>query len=102
MKVSNCYNCGSEQDTFYAEENGFTLVKCAECGLLYVKNRPHDSEISQARRQGKHSGQRELDVTGVFNPAKIPQYLKVLEDIFKGNLGNIKHGLTSGVVMENS
>ena len=49
-----CYNCGSEEATFCAEENAFSLVKCSECGLLYLEKRPDDKEISQAHKQGKH------------------------------------------------
>ena len=84
MKVPSCYNCGAAERTFYAEENGFSLVKCSGCGLLYVQERPDDTEISQAHKQGKHSGVKELDVTGVFSEDKIRGYLGVLEDLFAG------------------
>lgn len=96
MKISNCYNCGSEHRTFYAEENGFSLVKCDECGLLYLKERPDDSEITQAHKQGKHRGIQEFDVTGAFNNEKIARYMNVLEDIFKGDLRNKKTWLDVG------
>ncbi|CAN1208624.1 Methyltransferase type 12 [Tumidithrix helvetica PCC 7403] len=96
MKISECYNCGSRQHTFYAEENGFSLVKCDQCGLLFVENRPDDREISQAHKQGKHVGVKEFDVTGRFRPSKIPQYLKVLENLFKGDLGSKKTWLDIG------
>lgn len=88
MKISNCYNCGTEECTFYAEENGFSLVKCSACGLLYLQERPDDKEISQAHKQGMHTGLKELDVTGAFNGGKIATYLGVLEDMFKGELDN--------------
>jgi SAM-dependent methyltransferase len=96
MKITNCYFCGSEQHTFYAEENGFHLVKCDVCGLLFVEDRPNDSEISQAHKQGIHGGLNSLDVTGTFNPAKTTVYLEVLEDLFKGDLGNKKTWLDVG------
>jgi SAM-dependent methyltransferase len=88
MKISKCYNCVSEQHTFYAEENGFTLVKCDVCGLLFVENRPDDNEISQAHRQGRHFGDEEFDITGRFSSDRISQYLKVLEELFNGGLGS--------------
>lgn len=88
MKITNCYLCGSEQHTFYAEENGFHLVKCDVCGLLFVEDRPNDSEISEANKQGLHGGRNAFDVTGTFDPAKITVYLKILEDLFKEDLGN--------------
>ncbi|MDP6523613.1 MAG: class I SAM-dependent methyltransferase [Kiritimatiellia bacterium] len=87
MRVLTCYNCGSDGRAFYAEENGFSLVRCSACGLLYVEERPDDKEIAEAHKQGKHSGLKELNMTGRFNAAKISRYLKVLEDMFEGGLG---------------
>lgn len=96
MKVLRCYNCGSEERSFYADENGFSLVKCGRCGLLYVEERPDDKEISQAAKQGTHSGLRQLDVTGVFKESKIASYSKVLDDIYSKDCGNKKTLLDVG------
>lgn len=87
MKISQCYYCGSDQHAFYAAENGFSLVKCHGCGLLFVENRPDDNAITQAHKQGKHGGTKEFNVTGMFNPTKIPHYLRVLEDLHQGDWG---------------
>ena len=92
MKISKCYNCESEHHTFYAEESGFSLVKCNGCGLLFVENRPDDNEIFQANKQGKHSGVKKFYKNGKYNSSKAPKYLKVLEELFKGGLGNKKKG----------
>lgn len=96
MKTDNCYNCGSTDSTFYAAENGYSLVKCSGCGLLYLAQRPDDAEISQAHRQGKHNGLTELDVTGAFDECKIQKYLKILDDIFEGNSGDERSWLDIG------
>jgi SAM-dependent methyltransferase len=96
MKVLNYYNCGSERRTFYAEENEFSLVKCDKCGLLYLEERPDDSEITQAHKQGKHRGLQEFDITGSFSERKIIRYMDVLDDIFKGDLSNLKTWLDVG------
>jgi SAM-dependent methyltransferase len=96
MKVTHCYNCNSDKHIFYAEENGYSLVKCQECGLLFLQERPDDDEISQAHMQGKHRGEIELDVTGSFRRDKIPQYCMVLEDIFQGNFSNKQTWLDIG------
>lgn len=96
LKVINCYNCQSEERIFYAAENGYSLVKCSGCGLLYLEERPADTEISQAHKQGKHTGLKELNQTGVFNDNKVPDYLKVLNDIYNGNLGSKKKWLDIG------
>ncbi|MCE5212460.1 MAG: class I SAM-dependent methyltransferase [Deltaproteobacteria bacterium] len=86
MIVKKCYNCESEQHKFYAQENGFQLVKCDKCGLLFVNNRPNDDEITQAHMQGKHRGINDFSVTGSYNSKKIPQYLHILKDLFSDDL----------------
>lgn len=96
MKVINCYNCGSEENTFYAEENGFSLNKCCKCGLIYVQERPDDNQITQAHKQGKHTGLKELDVTGSFNSSKVSRYLEILKDLFNGSIRDKKSWLDVG------
>lgn len=96
MEITTCYNCHSEKHIFYAAENGYSLVKCRECGLLYLKERPDNTQISQAHKQGRHTGLKELDHTGVFNDNKVPNYLKILNDIYKVDLGGKKSWLDIG------
>ncbi|MFC1462997.1 class I SAM-dependent methyltransferase [Verrucomicrobiota bacterium] len=83
--ISACYSCGSARHSFYAEENGFTLVKCSGCGLLFLAKRPDDDEISEAQRHGKHGGGEARDATGVFRPDAIPPYMRTLRDLFEGD-----------------
>lgn len=89
-----CYNCVSKEHVFYYEENSFTLVKCVSCGLLFVNNRPGDTEISQAHKQGKHKGLQALEVTGEFDTNR--RYDLVLNDLYKDGFGNIKTWLDVG------
>lgn len=96
MKIINCYNCGSIKSNFYAEENGFTLVKCSSCGLLYVKNRPDDDKIMDDTRKGLIQGKKILDVTVRFNVNAIPLYKVVLNDLFGGDFSTIKTWLDVG------
>jgi SAM-dependent methyltransferase len=84
IPVHTCYNCGSNRRTLYAVENGFSLVKCVECGLLYTSERPDDETISNAHQRGKYPGIRDLDLGGRFDADKIPVYTTVLDDVFKG------------------
>lgn len=78
----NCYNCISSNNKYFAEENGFLLVKCENCGILFVKNRPSDNDVLEASKQGMHYGLKKIDVTGFFNKNKIANYLNVLENLF--------------------
>jgi SAM-dependent methyltransferase len=91
-----CYNCGSSHAKPYAEENGFHLVKCTNCGLLYVSDPPDRASITEAHRQGRHVGSKELDVTGRFNAGFIPFYLKVLKNSYGDDLRKINSWLDVG------
>jgi len=77
-----CYNCDSDESEFYAEENGYTLVRCPSCGLLYVNPRPDQHEIDQAHQCGVHQGESELDVNRGFSPLQYESYLGKLRDLF--------------------
>jgi SAM-dependent methyltransferase len=79
---SSCYVCGVSGSSFYFEENGYILVKCSTCGLLYVSNPPGRSEREEALSQGLHKGEELLDVTGSFSSSKVRAYMGVLEDLF--------------------
>lgn len=40
LEVVACDLCGSAERTLFFVENGFSLVRCSRCGLLYVSPRP--------------------------------------------------------------
>lgn len=82
MEKVKCYNCNIDDSTFYDKENGYTLVKCNSCGLIYVNPRPSETEIKDAIKLGVHKGNREIDVTGKYSPKKIRRYLEILSLIF--------------------
>ena len=96
MKRAVCYNCGSGHSAFYAEENGFSLVKCSGCGLLFVENPPEAHEIAAAVRDGTYPGQRPLDVTGRFSRSAMRRYVAMLQDVFAGDLANKRTWLDVG------
>ncbi len=84
MKLINrvCYNCKSEEYDLFDKENGFNLVKCRNCGLLYVNPCPDNSEISKATVLGVHKGTKEQFVTGKYHRSRINEYLNVLKYFF--------------------
>jgi SAM-dependent methyltransferase len=86
MKTVDCYYCQSGDSTFYASENGWVLVKCASCGLLYVSPRVEDHEVLQAHCVGKHHGEKDLHINGTFDPATLSGYERVLRDLFDGTV----------------
>lgn len=86
MKSVACYHCGSNRHSFYAAENGFTLVRCDGCGLLYVTPRPDEREIAAGHELGVHQGEQKLEVTGRFAEVKVGRYLNILRDFFGDEL----------------
>ena len=44
----DCYQCKSNKNELYDTENGHNLVKCLECGLLFLNPRPGLEEINEA------------------------------------------------------
>ena len=82
MITPACYCCGSSQNEFYVSENGFTLVKCSACGLLYVWPLPSNAERDEAVRLGVHRGEQDIRVTGSFSKRRVEPYLKILGDLY--------------------
>lgn len=80
-----CYYCSSAAYDPYAEENGYQLVKCRGCGLLYVNPRPSDEVISQAHQYGEHTNKK-LYVIGQYDPTILPKYNRVLSELYGDDL----------------
>ena len=60
-------------------ENGWTAVKCRNCGLVYVNPRPFEQEISTANELGEHRTEAGvLHVVYSRNERKLEHYRKVL------------------------
>lgn len=79
----NCYVCGTRNERVWAQENGYTAVRCAECGLVYVDPRPPLESISKAAQTGLHEGQDRLDVVGSYGGApRVRHYVRVLHDLY--------------------
>lgn len=77
-----CYNCGSNNASYFAQENGFSLVKCAGCGLLYVNPRPNAEEVDQAHKLGQHRGAELIQTTGFYDFSKVSSYTETLKEVF--------------------
>ena len=80
MVEVNCYHCESDQSTPYDSENGFHIVKCSGCGMLYLNPRPGQDEIDAATKSGMHRGDELLEVMTEFKQFLKDIYLKNLND----------------------
>ena len=83
LQKTNCLNCDANDFQLFDTENGFNLVKCNKCELLYVNPRPSDNEITAAMTTGLHQGEQELNVTNKFNEALISRYPVIFKDFYK-------------------
>lgn len=54
LELIDCPLCGRSDSTHWGAENGFSCVKCRQCGLVYVNPRPRLEDISQANEIGEH------------------------------------------------
>ncbi|MBN1183328.1 MAG: class I SAM-dependent methyltransferase [Bacteroidales bacterium] len=86
---TTCYNCGSGKYELYDSENGFNLVKCSVCGLLYVNPRPSSDDISLAMATGLHKGEKVINCTGRYNAEKIKKYIRVLNEFYPKDRCNL-------------
>ena len=81
-----CPVCRETASSPYAEENGFALVRCGNCGLLYVTPRPDPAATAAAHEYGVHQGDTAFEVTGRYRPGRIAAYRKVLADAYGHSL----------------
>jgi SAM-dependent methyltransferase len=51
LETIPCNFCGSTEFSFYREENSFTLVRCLNCGLVFVNPRPSTEEMAEFYKQ---------------------------------------------------
>lgn len=47
MEKVNCNICGKNDTKKLARKNGFNIVKCRECGLVYINPRPTEDELEK-------------------------------------------------------
>lgn len=97
MISTNCYHCEKDSADFFDQENGYTLVCCSLCGLLYVSPRPDEATRSEAIRTGFHSGESRLNVNAREDERKRVQYQRVLKDLFtESQLAELRNALDVG------
>jgi SAM-dependent methyltransferase/Zn ribbon nucleic-acid-binding protein len=77
-----CPCCRSADSTPYAEENGYSLVRCLQCGLLYVNPRPSGEQVTLSAQTGDHLGERTLRTTGWRRLEAGSLYRDVLHELY--------------------
>ena len=75
LETVTCYNCGHFDATPWGDEQGFHMVKCTGCGLVYLNPRPTLDEIDHASQTGLHKlGSESLNVVGRYSRRKAKVY----------------------------
>jgi 2-polyprenyl-3-methyl-5-hydroxy-6-metoxy-1,4-benzoquinol methylase len=74
-----CYYCGADEGSIWGEEAGYSALKCAACGLVYVSPRPRQDLIDEAARTGEHATERgSLAVTGRYRRSRVRHHANLL------------------------
>lgn len=80
----SCYLCGAAEHTPWGAEHGFTMVRCAGCGLVYLNPRPPEDAIDEAARTGLHKfGAGMLNAVGSYSTKKVADCRAKLEHLFE-------------------
>ena len=83
LETIPCPYCGSARHRPWAQELGFTAVRCLECELLFCNPRPAQTLIDAAVRTGTHGPEAQgLVVTARRLGAKVARYRRVFGDMF--------------------
>jgi len=77
-----CPYCQSSNHAPWAEERGFTTVKCSDCGFLYLNPRPNAASRHKATQLGVHSAAEDMDIKEHHSPKKVAHYRAVLQECF--------------------
>ena len=82
LETVPCYLCSEPAADPWATENGFHMVKCRGCGLVYLNPRPTLDEIDEAAKTGMHrftSGA--LNAISAFSKRKVADYQAKLQQL---------------------
>lgn len=71
----DCPCCGGSESRFWACEAGYTVVRCANCALLFVNPRPQNDYVDAAVRTGIHTfSGNSISVRNQWIGKKVPHY----------------------------
>jgi len=83
LEAISCPYCGSDRHHRWAEELGFTAVRCESCALIYCNPRPPMAAISSAVRTGVHSAEaHHLNVRARRVGRRVRYYRRALGSLF--------------------
>ena len=85
-----CPFCSADKPEFWAEENGWTAVRCSDCGVVYLCPRPPLESIDLSAQTGLHRAEEadgtqsvDIDVTGSFSEMKLRSFGIRMKELFE-------------------
>lgn len=72
--ISSCPCCQSTQRNLWHTEGGHSIVKCGNCGFLFLNPRPDDDERAAATVDGAFGGDNSTDISERYSPSKVRHY----------------------------
>jgi ubiquinone/menaquinone biosynthesis C-methylase UbiE len=82
-EIIPCPYCNHTEYIEWAKDNGFTAVKCKECGIVYVNPRPILSLVNDAVKTGTHSAEaNSKNVVTKRIDSKVEQYRRIFADMY--------------------
>ena len=82
LDAVTCYICQGDQSETWASESGFRMMKCKNCGLVYLNPRPTLEEIDEAARTGLHRfAAGTLNKIGSYSTKKVHDYTAKLKEL---------------------
>jgi len=83
LVLVSCYICGSERSKVWANENGYQMVKCLTCGLVYLNPRPTLRGIDEASRTGIHRSEKgNINTIGRYSRRKASEFSRKISELF--------------------
>lgn len=70
LEYCDCPYCGSPNNSPWAVESEFTMVKCTDCDYLFVNPRPNASAREKATQLGVHGSADNMNISERYVPER--------------------------------
>ncbi len=78
-----CYICNTKQAQTWAKEHRYKMVKCSNCGLVYLNPRPSPIDIDEACRTGMHRSEKgDMNTIGRYSRRKFDDFVLKVSELF--------------------
>lgn len=83
IQTEGCRVCACKDATWWAQENGFSAVKCNSCSLVYLSPWPDLSDRDRSLQHGAHAGDKTIDTNAKpGGAAVVRRYESILDDLY--------------------